>query len=78
MAKKMWKLWIKKRVIDNFRGLQYIDLNFNEIVTRISGRIGTGKSAVLEAIRYLILYKNESGTKSDNHETIGNLMKRLI
>ena len=73
----MKKLWIKKLVIDNFRGLQNIELNFNETENRISGRNGTGKTAILDAIRYLIFFKNESGTKSDNHETIGNFDEKI-
>lgn len=73
----MKKLWIKKLVIDNFRGLQNIELNFNETENRISGRNGTGKTAILDAIRYLIFFKNESGTKSDNYETIGNFDEKI-
>ena len=42
----MKKLWIKKLGIDNFRGLQNIELNFNETENRISGRNGTGKTAI--------------------------------
>lgn len=73
----MKKLWIKKLVIYNFRGLQNIELNFSETENRISGRNGTGKTAILDAIRYLIFFKNENGTKSDNHETIGNFDEKI-
>ena len=48
----MKKLWIKKLVIDNFSGLQNIELNFKETVNRISGRNGTGNTAILDALRY--------------------------
>ncbi len=73
----MKKLWIKKLAINNFRGLQNIELNFRETENRISGRNGTGKTAILDAIRYLIFFKNESGTKSDNYETIGNFDEKI-
>lgn len=50
----MHKLKIKSIHINSFRALKNISLIFNDSYNEITGMNGTGKSSILDAIRYMI------------------------
>ena len=45
---------IKKIILDNFRCFKHLELNFTEMVTVLVAANGQGKTAILEAITYLL------------------------
>lgn len=56
----MNNLTIKKIEIKVFRNLQNISFDFSKSKNYIYGKNGTGKSTVLDAIRYVLLTKDET------------------
>ncbi len=53
----MNKLIIEELNIKNFRNLKNVKLNFNYGFNYIEGANGTGKSTILDAIRFIFFYK---------------------
>jgi len=77
---------IKSLVIDNFRGIQHLEVLFGDRMNVFVGENGAGKSTVLQALRYLlswfiarILNRNGSGMRlSQSDITLGKSFCRLI
>ena len=66
----MHKLKIKRIHINSFRALKNISLNFNDAYNEITGMNGTGKSSILDAIRYMISQYDINNKKMINTKTI--------
>ena len=77
---------IESLVIDNFRGIQHLDLHFGDRMNVFIGENGAGKSTVLQALRYLLSWfiarlfnRNGIGMKlSQSDITFGKSFCRLI
>lgn len=66
----MHKLKVKKLHINSFRALKNISLNFDDNYNEITGMNGTGKSSILDAIRYMISQNDINNKKMINTKTI--------
>ena len=66
----MHKLKIKSIHINSFRALKNISLIFNDSYNEITGMNGTGKSSILDAIRYMISQYDINNKKMINTKTI--------
>lgn len=54
-------LKIKSIHIENFKGIENLDVEFNAIVTTFKGRNGLGKSTIADAISWCLFGKNARG-----------------
>ena len=55
------KAIIKRLSLANFKGLRNVVIDFNDTVTTISGRNGTGKTTVMDAFTWLLWGKDSEG-----------------
>lgn len=62
------KLILERMVIENFKGIRHLDINFNADTTSISGANGTGKTSIVDAFCWVLFNKNANGDApgSDN------------
>lgn len=68
----MKKIIIKSLNIINWRSLKDIKISFNEGQNIISGKNGTGKSSILDLIRYMIFQKNYEFKTEGNIKSIND------
>ena len=66
----MKKVIIKKLSLLNFKGIRELEINFNESVTSISGRNGSGKTTVFDAFTWLMFGKDSEDRKTFNIKTL--------
>lgn len=66
----MKKVTIKKLSLLNFKGIRELEINFNESVTSISGRNGSGKTTVFDAFTWLMFGKDSEDRKAFNIKTL--------
>ncbi len=66
----MKKVIIKKLSLLNFKGIRELEINFNESVTSISGRNGSGKTTVFDAFTWLLFGKDSEDRKAFNIKTL--------
>lgn len=66
----MKKVIIKKLSLLNFKGIRELEINFNESVTSISGRNGSGKTTVFDAFTWLMFGKDSEDRKAFNIKTL--------
>ena len=52
---------LKKIIIDNFKGIHHLEIDFQKNLVTISGRNATGKTTVLDAWFWLLFGKNSQG-----------------
>ena len=55
------KAIIKRLSLVNFKGLRNVVIDFNDTVTTISGRNGTGKTTIMDAFTWLLWGKDSEG-----------------
>lgn len=55
------KLILKKLIIENFKGTQYREIEFNHDVTNVIGANGKGKTTLFDAVWYLLFGKDSQG-----------------
>ena len=55
------KAIIKRLSLVNFKGLRNVVIDFNDTVTTISGRTGTGKTTIMDAFTWLLWGKDSEG-----------------
>lgn len=66
----MKKVIIKRLSLLNFKGIRELEINFNESVTSISGRNGSGKTTVFDAFTWLMFGKDSEDRKAFNIKTL--------
>ena len=66
----MKQVIIKKLSLLNFKGIRELEINFNESVTSISGRNGSGKTTVFDAFTWLMFGKDSEDRKAFNIKTL--------
>lgn len=66
----MKKVIIKKLSLLNFKGIRELEINFNESVTSISGRNGSGKTTVFDAFTWLMFGKDSEDRKAFKIKTL--------
>ena len=52
---------LKQLIIENFKGIKYLEILFINLITIISGQNATGKTTVLDAICWLLFGKDSHG-----------------
>lgn len=62
------KLILERMVLENFKGIRHLDINFSADTTSISGANGTGKTSIVDAFCWVLFNKNANGDApgSDN------------
>ena len=50
--------------LENFKGIRKMDIGFNEDVTRIYGKNGSGKTSVFDAFTWLLFGKDSQDKKA--------------
>lgn len=76
----MKQVIIKKLSLLNFKGIRELEINFNESVTSISGRNGSGKTTVFDAFTWLMFGKDSEDRKAFNIKTLdasGNAIEKI-
>ena len=66
----MKKITLKQLVLTNFKGIKYLNIDFDPITTVISGENGTGKTTVYDAFNFLLFGKDSSDRKDFNIKTL--------
>lgn len=66
----MKQVIIKKLSLLNFKGIRELEINFNESVTSISGRNGSGKTTIFDAFTWLLFGKDSEDRKAFNIKTL--------
>lgn len=66
----MKKVIIKRISLLNFKGIRELEINFNEKVTSISGRNGSGKTTVFDAFTWCLFGKDSEDRKAFNVKTL--------
>lgn len=76
----MKEVFLRKIVIDNFKGISHYELEFESMMTEIHGHNGTGKTSLYDAYLWLLTGKDSKGSESfkvqpvdKNNETIPKL-----
>lgn len=76
----MKEVFLRKIVIDNFKGMRHFDLEIESMMTEIHGTNGTGKTSLYDAYLWLLTGKDSKGSESfkvqpvdENNETIPKL-----
>ncbi len=67
----MKKITLKHLSLVYFKGIEHLDIDFKDDVTTISGRNGTGKTTVMDAIIWLLFGKDSLDRKQFNIKTLG-------
>lgn len=67
----MKKITLKHLSLTYFKGIEHLDIDFKDDVTTISGRNGTGKTTVMDAIIWLLFGKDSLDRKQFNIKTLG-------
>lgn len=65
----MKKIILKHISLLNFKGIRSLDIDFNESITTISGRNGTGKTSVMDAFTWVLFGKDSRDRKQFNIKT---------
>ncbi len=68
----MKKVTIKQLIIQDFKGIKSLEVNFNEKETTIKGENGTGKSTVFDAFMWLLFGKDAKDRKDYEIKRIVN------
>lgn len=66
--------------LENFKGIRKMDIGFNEDVTRIYGRNGSGKTSVFDAFTWLLFGKDSQDKKAfgvKTYDSEGNYIPKL-
>lgn len=66
----MKRLILVRLKINNFRSLKNLDLVFYDKYNEITGCNGTGKSSILDCIRFMLTDRDEFNNKLTNYKTI--------
>lgn len=66
----MKKIIIKKINLVNFKGIRNLTVDFDEQITTICGRNGSGKTSIFDAFTWLLFGKDSQDRKSFNIKTI--------
>lgn len=66
----MKQVIIKKLSLLNFKGIRELEINFNESMTSISGRNGSGKTTIFDAFTWLLFGKDSEDRKAFNIKTL--------
>ena len=66
----MKKIIIKKINLVNFKGIRNLNVDFNEQITTICGRNGSGKTSIFDAFTWLLFGKDSQDRKSFNIKTL--------
>ena len=66
----MKKIIIKKIKLVNFKGIRNLTVDFDEQITTICGRNGSGKTSIFDAFTWLLFGKDSQDRKSFNIKTI--------
>lgn len=76
----MKKIIIKEIRFVNFKGFRDASIEFNEDITTVRGRNGTGKTSVFDGFTWLLFGKDSQDRKAFNLKTLdesGNVIPRL-
>lgn len=76
----MIKIIIKSIHLINFKGARDLSIDFNDTVTNIFGRNGSGKTTVFDAFTWLLFGKDSQDSKSFELKTLdedGNIIPQL-
>lgn len=66
----MKKIIIKKINLVNFKGIRNLTVDFDEQITTICGRNGSGKTSIFDAFTWLLFGKDSQDRKSFNVKTL--------
>ena len=66
----MKKIIIKKINLVNFKGIRNLTVDFDEQITTICGRNGSGKTSIFDAFTWLLFGKDSQDRKSFNIKTL--------
>ena len=76
----MKEVFLRKIVIDNFKGVRHFELEIESMMTEIHGTNGTGKTSLYDAYLWLLTGKDSKGSEAfkvqpvdENNETIPKL-----
>ena len=76
----MKEVFLRKIVIDNFKGVRHFELEIDSMMTEIHGTNGTGKTTLYDAYLWLLTGKDSKGSEAfkvqpvdENNETIPKL-----
>lgn len=76
----MKEVFLRKIVIDNFKGMRHFELEIESMMTEIHGTNGTGKTSLYDAYLWLLTGKDSKGSEAfkvqpvdENNETIPKL-----
>ena len=58
--------------LTNFKGIRELEINFNDGVTSICGRNGSGKTTIFDAFTWLLFGKDSQDRKAFEVKTLGN------
>lgn len=76
----MKEIIIKEMRLINFKGVRELTIDFNQSVTNIFGRNGSGKTTVFDAFTWLLFGKDSSDRKAFDLKTLdadGNIIPQL-
>lgn len=76
----MKNITIKRMTLLNFKGIRSLTIDFNERVTLVMGRNGSGKTTVFDAFTWLLFGKNSEGRKEfgiKTRDAAGEVIPRL-
>lgn len=71
---------IKKLILENFKGIKSLEVDFNEQLTSIFGANATGKTTIFDAFTWLLFGKDSQDKKDFNIKTLeadGKAINRL-
>lgn len=77
------KIFLKKLIIRNFKGIRNLAIDFEQQETTISGENGTGKTTIFDAFTWLLFGKDstgrsDSGVSSFNIKTLDENGKAIL
>jgi len=76
----MKEVKLKQMSLTNFKGLRDVSITFNDDVTSILGKNGSGKTTIFDAFTWLLFGKDSEDRKAFNIKTLdsnGNAIERL-
>jgi DNA repair exonuclease SbcCD ATPase subunit len=66
----MKKVIIKRLSLLNFKGLREFQIEFNDSMTSVLGKNGSGKTTIFDAFTWLLFGKDSEDRKSFNIKTL--------